>query len=1381
MIPATRQFFSSGLEKIAEVEGCPRLRGNALTPRAARQVGADRWGRAPSPWQSTLDVKVAMNTPSALRNSDRRFLRAVGRWYSWAGLVVTVFCSYLALTGQLKLTDATQLCAAPQQSEQEPSWKPARTNWDIKEVSAPPTSSADDPFRAVSGATPLPPDSLPPVMSAPADQSQGPANPRTRAVLDAYTNGKPLVPAAHDDQPAAEGPKVPQRPKPAEGEWSAVSPSESGPTLPRTAEATAAPGGAPTTLPDPVPPARPLETSAMQGEVIPSAPTQLKKDGAPEEGPEPTSDDELLLYRARIAVKQNRFRDAVEFFERYLERKPKDIAVREELAGVLITAGDLPRAIQQLEQLVAARPTDVPLRVRLGDAYVIAKQYRPAINQFLSALEMTPDTPENRSSRLELATRLARTYAFDSDMVRANQVFDRYLARIRPEDPAAPRAMGALLLDLERAADALPYLMVQRQRQKDNPGLLVEVLASIVRAFSRLGERERAVEVLNEMASVEPRNINVRVILAETLFDTEDYELAGQVYNQILQVEPTNGSALVGMARVHLALYQPALARKILDSFVPNAAVQRGYLLTYAAYHERVGEYTEAKQIYRDMLRRDPTDHRIRLSLGLLYDYVREWDKAKAEFSKVPPSGGLGRRARLEYANTLANQRKFAEAIEIDRVLLTEDPTDATAVAQMVRHLGLTHAYDQAESLARGYLASNPRSEWMALTVRLALGRVLLDANKNLEAAREYEIALARPLGRIPVAYYGLARASERLGNGERAAQLIACVTANNTGSIRNHILLADLYYADYQDQRAVELLSMLARTEPGNLAVLTRLADAQQRLARLAGQPAAAFDTAISILTMSPTNVRGHLVMARSFGVAQNYRKASVQYNQLIAIDPEFTVAGRERARVLYSDKQYSAARSQYDALQTPPPDVVLQADIVGLIAKEPKLRPLLEPYTIAPLPGNAVRRELPRIQATLGHDPESQLALQRILNDYDARVAEQTAFKMEEDAKEQKDLRPYQGIFAYNQINTYEPTNTETLFDAGQNYAKLRMTHEAIKMYGATLDVDPTSRDAMATIDRAKADMSPKMDAGYDFFHQHGRDGLAQIDRHRWYVSGSVPLGDEDEYFRAGYARVIYNPTDDRSDPGNIPYLRAQKKFDANRLLLYGQLNVEDFRYGFDARPTFDAGFRYDNSDCTHTRGGLYLENVAENGEAIRQDIFRYGVYGGLDYTPSRFWTLGGLYRYAHYSDQNDASFFNIFSDLSLTLPPKQIKVVFDYWFWGFRESSIFPTNPPNPNFVFGTVHPYFSPNAFSQLFARIEWWQWLSRDYIAHTNQCYYSVQYGVGFDDRGVIYHDVRGLLNYDCCSWLTVGAQTEALFSSAYKMVNAGAFMQIRFK
>ena len=110
--------------------------------------------------------------------------------------------------------------------------------------------------------------------------------------------------------------------------------------------------------------------------------------------------------------------------------------------------------------------------------------------------------------------------------------------------------------------------------------------------------------------------------------------------------------------------------------------------------------------------------------------------------------------------------------------------------------------FDRAVQAGRGYLATNPRDERAATVVRLAVGRALLEANRALDAAREFEIALSRPAGRVPEAYYGLARAAEKLGNGDRAHQIIATLCGTAGGDVRNRLAVADFYSMDFEDAK---------------------------------------------------------------------------------------------------------------------------------------------------------------------------------------------------------------------------------------------------------------------------------------------------------------------------------------------------------------------------------------------------------------------------------------------------------------------------------------------------------------------------------------------------------------------------------------------------
>ena len=220
-----------------------------------------------------------------------------------------------------------------------------------------------------------------------------------------------------------------------------------------------------------------------------------------------------------------------------------------------------------------------------------------------------------------------------------------------------------------------------------------------------------------------------------------------------------------------------------------------------------------------------------------------------------------------------------------------------------------------------------------------------------------------------------------------------------------------------------------------------------------------------------------------------------------------------------------------------------------------------------------------------------------------------------------------------------------------------------------------------------------------------------------------------------------------------------------------------------GFSTRPTFDLGYWYDHNDVLRTRSGLFLENVAENGESIRQDIYRYGFYCGADVRPTR--SVGvrlRLYTYAHYSDDNDSHNGYFYNEVSLTLPPKQLKLVETANVWSYHNQTVFPTPIPKPIRHARRRPSVLRPGHLCQLRSACrEWWHWLSRDYFAHSNQCWYSLQYGIMTDSNLVVFHNLRALLNYDVNSCLSVGVDAHAyLGGDTYTQYQAMAYLQVRF-
>jgi tetratricopeptide (TPR) repeat protein len=1077
-----------------------------------------------------------------------------------------------------------------------------------------------------------------------------------------------------------------------------------------------------------------------------------------------SSERAILLTAARNAVKQGQYDLAVARYEEFFRRFGEDLPVRREFAGILITARQYKKAAEQFRQLIAAQPNNVELRSSLAEVYTATKEYRLASSQLEEALKLSPDN-------LDVATRLARVYAIAGDVARGLEIHHRYLAQLSPGDDQVPLSFGALLLELGRPEDGVRFLLVLREKYPQR----MELLADLIRCYARLGEQQKATELLQELDAKAPHLVAMRLSLAENLYQAGDYDIAALVFTQVVRIEPGNDLATIGIARVHIQKFEPGEARVLLQGIKPSSQAQRLALLTWAEYHQLVGEYAQAKQIYNDFLTRDPADYEVRLALAALHEYVREYEKAKAAYAKIPADADLGRKSMLGFASTLAAQRFFPDALVVLHHVLEQSPGDGETLQLLARTLLKAGQPVQAETLCRGYLQANPENLPGVFSVRLALGTLLLETGKYLDAAREFDQVLARPTNRLPVSYYGLARAQAKLEHPHEADRILMSILNPAGGDARNRLLLADLFAGDGDDGRAVDMCLAVLKLDPTNLAALIRLAAAQQRIDRFTGQIDDVMHTCHTILSLSPMNCQGHLVRARSLATAQDFVGAAMEYDRLLSIDPEFTVAGREKARVLYSDHRFCAAQAAYEQLQRPAAPHTLLARLAAYCQHNEAARSLLDSYLQRDVSPAVLRAEVGKAAAS-AEDAELRACIESILYDYDARTAEQDGARLEAEAKAKKDFKNYQAIPVYKTLIASEPANIEAAFDLGQVYGMLKQTCNELTEYSGALQIDPHHRETLVAGERAGYELDPQARMGIDFFSENGRDGLARINRTRLFAAGVLPWGDEDQTVSIGYARAVYQPHDDRELEGNMLSARVQEKF-CERLFVFGQANFEEYQNRIHDRVTYETGVRYDVCDTVRLNAGSFLFNVVENGESMRQDIYRIGGTCGVDLRPLRYWQLGGNYLFADYSDENTLNEFYLYNSVILCPPPNQFKLVLDMDYQAFAEQSIF--NPHEPGIV-GVIHPYFAPSSFAYYEARFEWTQWLSRDYLVHSNQCYYSLQYAIGWDSRLAVYNSFRALINWDIRPWLTIGAEASQVISQNYDATTALGFIVIRF-
>src|SRR5262249_40556941 len=146
---------------------------------------------------------------------------------------------------------------------------------------------------------------------------------------------------------------------------------------------------------------------------------------------------------------------------------------------------------------------------------------------------------------------------------------------------------------------------------------------------------------------------------------------------------------------------------------------------------------------------------------------------------------------------------------------------------------------------------------------------------------------------------------------------------------LRARLGLAEQAAADHDDARVIEWCHAALEMHPKNLAALILLVDAQQRQARISAHIEETVRTGQLILSLSPTNVRAQLALARAYGIVEDFKGAVAQYDQLIRQDPEYSVPKREKARILYAAHEYGMASAAYQAGQEPNADEQLQVEI--------------------------------------------------------------------------------------------------------------------------------------------------------------------------------------------------------------------------------------------------------------------------------------------------------------------------------------------------------------------------------------------------------------------------------------------------------------------
>ena len=278
-----------------------------------------------------------------------------------------------------------------------------------------------------------------------------------------------------------------------------------------------------------------------------------------------------------------------------------------------------------------------------------------------------------------------------------------------------------------------------------------------LQGLKRLGKEKEAYPIVKwalerqaEVAQTEAERIDAMLELAE-LEETKflKRELAAQLLEQVLALEPSHPQALKGLERCYHALRDwPALARILAlraDHVFEKKAKAELFELAAEVHESKLGDPAGAIEVYKNLLLVDPKHRRALTDLARLSEKLGDWDNVALYKSRIAEMAPTKRASSQElvklgdYLNTpdkdpLAAKLQYERAVQID-------PTNAVAW-EAIQKIAAESGDDQRvmECLEQRKKHTDIPRQRAAVLVELA--RVQLALGDDEAAQKSYEAAI---------------------------------------------------------------------------------------------------------------------------------------------------------------------------------------------------------------------------------------------------------------------------------------------------------------------------------------------------------------------------------------------------------------------------------------------------------------------------------------------------------------------------------------------------------------------------------------------------------------------------------------------------------------
>jgi tetratricopeptide (TPR) repeat protein len=305
-------------------------------------------------------------------------------------------------------------------------------------------------------------------------------------------------------------------------------------------------------------------------------------------------DDDALILRSTLEIKQNDPSGAIADLRAVLRNQPNSVALQRSLAAAYVANRQPALAEETLQAALKIAPKDVGLRVELA-------QLLSQTNRAGQAVTMLEDTVERAPDDLAAREMLIKAYLGAGNLQGA-RTSAQYLQEHQPGSAGGFYYAGLIAAEEKHLDESQRELETALRLQPDR----MEVLGALVRVLTARGAFDTAISTVKATYARTPANVELPNLLGELYVAKKDFTSAAGWFTRAAQQDPRGWLPHRNLARVRLAMKDPAAAADEYAAALKLAPTEPLLVPEAAQFYEQQGKIDVAVAGYESLYKGNP-------------------------------------------------------------------------------------------------------------------------------------------------------------------------------------------------------------------------------------------------------------------------------------------------------------------------------------------------------------------------------------------------------------------------------------------------------------------------------------------------------------------------------------------------------------------------------------------------------------------------------------------------------------------------------------------------------------------------------------------------------------------------------------------------------